>query len=110
MHTEGLGNLSRALHHRIVPRYVNTAPALGWHDDKIKAGMRNAALGGAEACAPCMRFCSFSALRTRASLAFMRDLLVNALGLRFISAVGASSLPLSFFFCTHEHSRVTKLQ
>ena len=46
-----------------------------------------------------MRFCSFSALRARCSLAFMRDLLRNALGLRFISAVGASSLPLSFFFC-----------
>ena len=46
-----------------------------------------------------MRFCSFSALRTRASFAFMRDLLVKAFGLRFISAVGASS-PLSFFFYT----------
>ena len=49
--------------------------------------------------APCMRFCSFSALRTRSSLAFIRDLFVKAFGLRFISAVGASSLPLSFFFC-----------
>ena len=50
--------------------------------------------------APCMRFCSFSALRMRCSLALLRDLFRKALGLRFISAVGASSLPLSFFFCS----------
>lgn len=50
--------------------------------------------------APCMRFCSFSALRMRCSLALLRDLFRKAFGLRFISAVGASSLPLSFFFCS----------
>ena len=50
--------------------------------------------------APCMRFCSFSALRMRCSLALLRDLFKKAFGLRFISAVGASSLPLSFLFCS----------
>ena len=54
--------------------------------------------------APCMRFCSFSALRMRCSLALLRDLFRKAFGLRFISAVGASSLPLSFFFCSTPQS------
>ena len=51
-----------------------------------------------------MRFCSFSALRMRWSFALLRDLFVNALGLRFISAVGASSLPSFFFYGYRRYS------